>query len=64
MGWRCTATDEILSRVYVKTNVFATQTIENEKKATEAAESFNSVTSSYYDTIINVCNKYGISGND
>lgn len=59
-----TVVDEILSHVYVETNNFAIQTIENEKKATENAENFNNATSGFYDNIITICNKYGISGND
>jgi len=56
--------DEILSSVYVQTKDFAGKTIENERKATETAEAFTEATSSSYDNIISVCNKYGISGVD
>lgn len=60
----CHAVDAILSGVYSQTNSFAMQTMLNEKRATESAEMFMNSTSGKYDSIIKICNKYGISGND
>lgn len=58
------AVDRILSGVYVSTAKFAEATIENEAAADKSAHAFMDATNDTYNAIIQICNKYGISGND